>query len=328
MSNVFLSIVIPVYNGGKYITRCLDSIWQQGMNEYEYEVVCVNDCSTDNTVEVIQGIQRNHPNLRLLSNTVNKRAGGSRNYGVVEAGGEYVTFIDADDYYHEGALRKAVEYLKKRKIDILMCDSSRELPDKRSDTLIHHFSNHSVLSGRNFLLENGYPFAPWKFLFRKKLMLDNQCFFEEYVQAEDIDWVYRMGLLAKTMQYQPILLVHYVLVSNSLSGANANERNLKDTMYCGKRLLKLALSYKEIDNDAYRAILNVAYLYYKEGIKIMCMLTLSVKNKTSIIRSIECREGFLHYITQYPVIFSALTNVLKPLYVLLVKIRRQLRGRL
>ena len=93
-NKMFLSIVIPVYNGENTIFRCLNSIWNQGLNENEYEVICVDDCSTDNTIKILSDIQKRHINLRLLLNEYNKRAGGCRNYGVREAKGEYILFID------------------------------------------------------------------------------------------------------------------------------------------------------------------------------------------------------------------------------------------
>ena len=85
---MFLSIVIPVYNAGWIIEKCLDSIWNQGLSEEEYEVVCVNDNSTDDTLEVLDRVAREHKNLRVVSNKENLRAGGARNRGVREARGE------------------------------------------------------------------------------------------------------------------------------------------------------------------------------------------------------------------------------------------------
>ncbi|MEE1090066.1 MAG: glycosyltransferase family 2 protein [Paludibacteraceae bacterium] len=123
---VFLSIVIPVYNAGWIIEKCLDSIWSQGLLEEEYEVVCVNDNSTDNTLEVLDEIAHEHKNLRVVSNTENLRAGGARNRGVREAQGEYILFIDADDYYHAGGLKKAFDYQKEHRLDIL-CVISQDI---------------------------------------------------------------------------------------------------------------------------------------------------------------------------------------------------------
>lgn len=91
--SMFLSVIIPVYNSAKHITNCLNSIWAQELGIDDYEVICVDDCSTDNTVSVLYSISKEHNNLRIIKNDINRRAGGSRNHGVLEAKGEYVVLL-------------------------------------------------------------------------------------------------------------------------------------------------------------------------------------------------------------------------------------------
>lgn len=184
---MFLSIIIPVYNGEKCITQCLESIWSQELDANEFEVICVNDCSKDNTVGVVAAFQKRHSNLRLLSNAENMRAGGSRNYGVKEAGGEYILFIDADDYFHSGSLKKIFDYQREHKLDILVCDFARHTLQDPNNLLVHKFYSHEVMTGRQFLVVNSLPYAPWKYVFRKSLMYDNNVYFEEKVSCEDVD---------------------------------------------------------------------------------------------------------------------------------------------
>ena len=133
---MFLSIVIPVYNAQKNITNCLNSIWAQELCADDYEVICVDDCSTDNTVEVLNNISKEHNNLIIIKNDINRRAGGSRNHGVLEAKGEYIVFIDSDDYFHPGSLKEVILYLKKIPLDILVCDFAREEAGNPNITLI------------------------------------------------------------------------------------------------------------------------------------------------------------------------------------------------
>ncbi|MFI3296372.1 MAG: glycosyltransferase family A protein, partial [bacterium] len=101
---MILSIVIPIYNGEKVVSTCLDSIWAQGVADDEYEVICVDDCSADDTYNFLLLAATARNNMQVLHNSENLRAGGARNYGVREAKGEYIIFIDADDYFHPGAL--------------------------------------------------------------------------------------------------------------------------------------------------------------------------------------------------------------------------------
>lgn len=136
---MFLSVVIPVYNAEKCINRCLESIWKQGLSINDFEVICVDDCSTDHSIDIIKVQQERHDNLIIVYNSENLHAGGARNKGVREARGEYVAFIDAGDYYHNGSLKRAVNFLQATSIEILMCDSSREIAGYPNDEFVHNY---------------------------------------------------------------------------------------------------------------------------------------------------------------------------------------------
>lgn len=95
-----LSIIIPVYNGAKEIVRCLNSIFGQNVSNSHFEVICVDDCSVDNTIEVIAEYKREngYSNLNIIKHSVNKRQGGARNTGVKAASGSHILYLDHDDY--------------------------------------------------------------------------------------------------------------------------------------------------------------------------------------------------------------------------------------
>ena len=86
----FFSIIIPVYNGEQYIKNCLDSIYRQGLGDDDFEVICVNDCSTDNTAQVISEYGKFHQNIRLINHETNRRQGSARNTGVKVAKGDCI----------------------------------------------------------------------------------------------------------------------------------------------------------------------------------------------------------------------------------------------
>lgn len=93
---MFLSFIIPLYNAARFISVALDSIYQNSLDENEYEVVVIDDGSTDNGAEVVKKYAEGHRNLRLLQQP-NKGASAARNRGIEEARGLYVWFVDADD---------------------------------------------------------------------------------------------------------------------------------------------------------------------------------------------------------------------------------------
>lgn len=116
-----ISVVIPVYNGEKTVARAIDSVLLQ---DTETEILVVNDCSTDGTKAVLQPYI-NRGQIRYLENPVNSGVAASRNYGVSEAVGEYVAFLDADDYWLEGKLSAQLKRLKET--GDVICSTARNL---------------------------------------------------------------------------------------------------------------------------------------------------------------------------------------------------------
>lgn len=328
----FLSIVIPVYNGELVINRCLNSIWNQGLEESTYEVICINDCSTDDTENIIKQVQKNHINLQLLSNPVNKRAGGSRNYGVKEAKGKYIVFIDADDYFHQSVLKKVIAYLSKNELDILMCDFAREIENQPNDNIFLKFPNSKILSGHDFLLTNSCPFGPCKYFFKKDLMCLNQIYFEENVCCEDVDWVHKLTLAAKTIQYQPILLSH-VTINEQSQTANEHKtlRPISEKFFAGFRMIQLAEQFKE-DKEVANRLKAVAYVYYIQGLKYFTALNANPFEKAGVLKKyipsqIKEFPKRIIYARKFPYIYSILTNATAPIVSYLILVKRKWKAR-
>lgn len=327
---MFLSIVIPVYNGENCIRRCLDSIWSQNINEDEYEVICVNDCSKDHTVEVVSDIQQNHSNLILVSTSENTRAGGGRNLGVKKAKGEYILFIDADDYFHSGALQTAVEYQKKNQLDILVCDFARHPLDEPNNRLVHNFKSQEIMTGREFLVTNSLPYAPWKYIFKRRLMTDNQVFFQEKVSCEDVDWSHKIAFYARTMQYRPVLLTHYILTDNSQTGMEyQNANTVFYRLQSGKRMAELLyLCHTEAER---RQILGVAKRTMQYGLFFLNALFTSPANKVYVIKECVLKDVdwglFVNVIRDNAGLYAYFSTMMAPFFKFVMKIRRKIRRR-
>ena len=94
--NIKVSVIIPVYNSEKYIGTCLDSIINQTLQEIE--IICVNDGSTDRTSEILQFYREKDSRIKIIEQE-NAGAGAARNYGLRNSSGEYLSFLDADDFF-------------------------------------------------------------------------------------------------------------------------------------------------------------------------------------------------------------------------------------
>jgi len=116
-----VSVIIPVYNGAATVGTALESALTQSV---EKEIIVINDCSTDSLDEVMTGYIDN-PVIHYIKNEKNIGVAETRNRGVMMAKGEYVAFLDADDWWEEGKIRKQLLYLKKT--NTVLCATGREL---------------------------------------------------------------------------------------------------------------------------------------------------------------------------------------------------------
>lgn len=98
VANTRVSVIVPVYNTAKWLPRCLHSLVHQTLPGTE--IICVDDASTDGSWEILEDYAGRHPSVRLLRNAVNRGVGAARNQGIREARGEYLGFIDSDDFVH------------------------------------------------------------------------------------------------------------------------------------------------------------------------------------------------------------------------------------
>jgi len=115
-NKISVSVIIPVYNAEKYLARCLDSILIQ---KGEFEIIAVNDGSTDSSLQILKKYAEKHPNLRVIDQK-NQGVAGARNTGISHARYKYITFVDNDDWIEPDTFELAFKYLKKDKPDILL----------------------------------------------------------------------------------------------------------------------------------------------------------------------------------------------------------------
>lgn len=115
-----ISFILPCYNVERYIADCLNSIYEQGLPEDEFEVICVNDCSTDGTRNKIVEIQRRHTNLVLLDQPKNMYSGVARNRGLEVAKGDYIWFVDSDDRVKPNVANCLLEMAYAEGLDVLL----------------------------------------------------------------------------------------------------------------------------------------------------------------------------------------------------------------
>ena len=212
-----LSIIVPFYNVEKYIEECIQSLYDQDIPQEEYEVICVDDCSPDGSRAIVERLQKEYSTLRLICHERNKKLGGARNTGLREAKGEYVWFVDSDDAMYANVLKGILKTAEQGNVDILQFDYFRggniyRLPEQRED----------IQEGEEYLFEKAtdawfYKVAgAWRQIFKKDFLMHNRLAFVEDAMYEDTDYLIHAFLLAKRVQYTPILAYHYRINEESI----------------------------------------------------------------------------------------------------------------
>lgn len=211
-----LSYIIPVYNGQDFIVRCLDSICSLCIPVEEYEVIVVDDCSTDNTRELVNEYISTHSQVQLICQPQNHRQGAARNRGLKECQGEYVTFIDADDLVLKG-FEMSFQIIRNNSYDLIYGYMEIERQDSM---FIHQLSKAPVMcmSGISFAEQyhdEGVFFYPPSYIYRRQFLLDINGFFVEDRRHEDRDWLANVLVHAESVAVNPCVTYRYVFNVNS-----------------------------------------------------------------------------------------------------------------
>lgn len=123
MKEIDLSIIVPVYNMEKYLNKCIDSLINQKKTAYTYEILCVNDGSTDSSLSILNEYESLNNGLVKVINIENGGVSNARNVGIENALGKLITFVDSDDWVDENLVELSVENMKNNDIDLIIFDS-------------------------------------------------------------------------------------------------------------------------------------------------------------------------------------------------------------
>lgn len=219
-----LSVVIPVYNIEKYLAKCLDSVIYTQL--HDYEIIIVNDGSTDSSPEICREYAERFPELISVITTENGGLGAARDVGIDAAHGEYILFLDSDDFLSPNAMPEMFEYLEKD-FDILFFD----IRSVNEEGRLLRYYNGCKIEGE-FSLES-FPEllfempSAWNKIYRRSLFTDNKIYYPGRVWYEDMYVTFRLYTHADKM-----LSVHkpwhnYLQRAGSITNNKNTQRNLE-----------------------------------------------------------------------------------------------------
>ena len=205
-----LSIIIPVYNAEKYLHKCLESVFVQEMPLGDYEVIAVDDGSTDSSLKILENFKEKYHNLNVISQK-NQGEAGARNTALKIAKGDFITFLDNDDYYNPDTLVKALDKIEKENLDILYLAIHHISEEYQYLNSLPHLSNGEVFLGLN---HERRPFPATMYrreiigdrLFPLDILVGTDSVFNALVQSK-----------AKRVSFSSDLVYNYLVRPNSLS---------------------------------------------------------------------------------------------------------------
>lgn len=200
-NDVLFSIIVPVYNCENYVRRCVKSIL--GQTENRFECIFVDDGSTDESAKIIQSLTVHDPRVKILVQA-NKGQSAARNRAMTEASGQYLVFIDADDFVSKDALNKIKKTVLKYNPEVMIFNTFA-YDDKASRvikrTRIPEKNYHKGIEFFQDLSSVKILFSPWAAVVKKKYIDDAEIYFSEGIShGEDEVWLTKVLLLAKKIR--------------------------------------------------------------------------------------------------------------------------------
>ena len=179
-----VSVIVPVYNVYDYLDKCLDSLAKQTLKDIE--ILIINDGSPDNSQEIIDEYTKKYPKMKGFKKP-NGGLSDARNYGLEKAHGEYIAFLDSDDYVTNEKKKKMYLKAKEKDFDMVVCDINYVYPNK---TLLVNSGITNDTEDIKKIYPTIHP-AAWNKIFKKELF-QNEVYFKVGVWFEDVEFIYRM----------------------------------------------------------------------------------------------------------------------------------------
>ena len=262
---VKVSVIVPVYNVEKYVKECLENILNQSLEDIE--VICVNDGSTDNSLDILREFEKNDSRVKVISQE-NQGLSGARNTGMRNVSGKYVTFIDSDDYFTEGCLKDLYEICEEKNLDVVIAklrnfdeDTNEIIPSdyyemdflkKRVGNNVFDYSN---IGERVF---NISVTAPGKF-YRYDLISDME--FPKGVIFEDNLFFTEVMFRAKRVLFYDEYIYNRRVRADSIT--TSNFKSFPDSIFISNKLIELTKEYGHYDEFKYKLFRHKIKKIYK-----------------------------------------------------------------
>ena len=210
-----VSVIVPIYNVEKYLEKCINSLLSQTLEDIQ--IILVNDGSKDNSGNIAKEYEKNNKDRVIYVEKENGGLSDARNYGLKYATGDFIAFLDSDDYIEKNAYEEMYNKAIEENADYVECDFIWEFPNKiRVDKQYPYKNKKEMLSFVRVVA--------WNKLIKRQLIIDNNLEFPKGLRYEDVEFTYKLIPYLNKISYISKPFIHYVQRDNSIIN-NQNARN-------------------------------------------------------------------------------------------------------
>ena len=278
-----VSVIVPIYNVEKYLEKCINSLLSQTLEDIQ--IILVNDGSKDNSGNIAKEYEQNNKDRVIYVEKENGGLSDARNYGLKYATGDFIAFLDSDDYIEKNAYEEMYNKAIEENADYVECDFIWEFPNKiRVDKQYPYKNKKEMLSFVRVVA--------WNKLIKRQLITDNNLEFPKGLRYEDVEFTYKLIPFINKFTYVDKPFIHYVQREGSIANVQ-NER----TAEIFTVLDNVIEFYKENNiYDEYRDELEYNYARYLlcSSLKRMC------KIKDKIVREKLLTESWERLNLNFP----------------------------
>lgn len=260
-----VSVIVPIYNVEKYLEKCINSLLSQTLEDIQ--IILVNDGSKDNSGNIAKECEKNNKNRIIYVEKENGGLSDARNYGLKYATGDFIAFLDSDDYIEKNAYEEMYNKVIEENADYVECDFIWEFPNKiRVDKQYPYKNKKEMLSFVRVVA--------WNKLIKRQLITDNNLEFPKGLRYEDVEFTYKLIPFINKFAYVDKPFIHYVQRKGSIANVQ-NERTAEIFT-----VLDNVIEFYKKNNiyEKYRDELEYNYARYLlcSSLKRMC----KIKDKT------------------------------------------------
>lgn len=241
---MIFTIIVPVFNVEKYLEKCLNSISNQNF-EYDYEVILINDGSTDKSLAICKEYIKNNESW-ILINQKNKGPSAARNAGIKNSKGKYLIFIDSDDYIEKDMLKNIFDVVKNKEVDLICMSYICHNKNKNNTLTIYPKidSYNTTISGIDYTIKYGKVFSTpvVSHVYKKSFLIENNFYFIEGYFHEDCEFSCKVFMKANEITFIKKPFYNYIYNESSIT----KSRNLKkcnDLIEISKMILDISEQY-------------------------------------------------------------------------------------